>query len=293
MLYHRWMFWIYNKFMELRKPDEILEYACESGLKRIQRNCIQALILSFMAGVFIAFASEGSNMAAYNLLANPGTYGLGKVLAGAVFGTGLMLVLLAGGDLFTGSMLNIITILERKASVGKMLLNWLLVYAGNFTGSLFIAWMMYHSGLFNSSSGLLGGMTIKIAAYKTALPFHSAFFLGLMCNWLVCLAVWVSYGARDTTGNIFAIFFIICLFITSGFEHSIANMYYIPAGILAKQNSAWAAMSALSPAQLADLNWLNFAIKNLLPVTAGNMIGGAIMVGMMYWFALRKKQIVP
>ena len=224
-------------------------------------------------------------MASYNLFANAGTYGLGRALAGAVFGTGLMLVVLAGGELFTGNSLIIVAVLDRKVTVQAMLLNWLWVYIGNFAGSLCIAIMMYHSGLFNSSGGILGGMTIKIAAYKTDIPFFSAFFLGVMCNWLVCLAVWVSYGLADIAGKIGAIFFIIGLFVISGFEHSIANMYYIPAGIFAKQNPQWLTMSQVSADQLLNLNWLNFIIKNLIPVTLGNIVGGTGMVGVLYWLS--------
>ncbi|GHU69337.1 formate/nitrite transporter [Spirochaetia bacterium] len=274
--------------MEVRTPTEILTYTGGAGLAKVQRGIFAELILAFLAGAFIAFASEGSNMAAYNLFANPDTYGLGKVLAGAVFGTGLMLVLLAGGELFTGNTLIIVGVLDRKIKIRQMLLNWLLVYIGNFLGSILIAYMMVNSGLFNSSDGLLGGMTIKIASYKTALPFRSAFFLGIMCNWLVCLAVWVSYGAKDMAGKILGIFFIIGLFITSGFEHSVANMYYIPAGILSKTNPHWAAQSHVGPDALAGLNWLNFVIKNLVPVTLGNIVGGAGMVGGLYWLSYRR-----
>jgi formate/nitrite transporter len=276
--------------MEARTPAEILAYTSDVGAAKARRSIPSVLILAFLAGAFIAFASEGSNMAAYNLFANADTYGLGKVLAGAVFGTGLMLVVLAGGELFTGNMLIIAAVLDRKAAVRRMLLNWLMVYIGNFAGSVFIAWMMYHSGLFNSSNGLLGGVTIKIAAYKTALPFHSAFFLGVMCNWLVCLAVWVSYGARDIAGKALSIFFIIGLFITSGFEHSVANMYYIPAGILARQNPQWLEMSRTAADQLAGLNWQTFFTKNLVPVTLGNMAGGAGFVGVLYWLSLGKRK---
>jgi Formate/nitrite family of transporters len=267
---------------------EILEHTINTGLIKTQRKILSVLILSFLGGVYIAFASEGSTMAAYNLLANADTYGLGKVLAGAVFGTGLMLVVLAGAELFTGNSLIIVSVLERKVTVKAMLFNWLLVYIGNFLGSLCIALMMYRSGLFSSSGGLLGGMTIKIASYKTALPFLSAFFLGVMCNWLVCLAIWVSCGAAETAGKALAIFFIICLFVTSGFEHSIANMYYIPAGIFAKQNPQWLAMSQVPADQIANLNWISFIIKNLIPVTLGNIAGGAGMVGGLYWLSRKK-----
>jgi formate/nitrite transporter len=276
--------------MEARTPSQILEYTSDAGSAKAARGISAQLILAFFAGAFIAFAAEGSNMAAFNLFADPGTYGLGKVLAGAVFGTGLMLVLLAGGELFTGNTLIIVGVLDRKVRIRKMLLNWLVVYIGNFIGSMFIAYMMNKSGLFNSGGGVLGGQTIKIAAYKTNLPFLSAFFLGVMCNWLVCLAVWVSYAAKDVIGKMFACFFVIGLFITSGFEHSIANMYYIPAGIMAKSNTVWVEASHVVGDQLQNLNWVTFITRNLVPVTLGNLLGGAMLVGVLYWLSLKKSR---
>jgi len=169
--------------------------------------------------------------------------------------------------------------------VRQMLLNWLLVYTGNFAGSLFIVWMVSRTGLLDASNGLLGGMTIKNAAYKTSLPFLPAFLMGVMCNWLVCLAVWVSTGARDIAGKILSIFFIIGLFVISGYEHSVANMFYIPIGILAKQNPSWLEKANTAAAQLNGLNWVTFFTKNLIPVTLGNLVGGAGMVGTLYWLS--------
>jgi formate/nitrite transporter len=276
--------------VEIRNPNQILEYTSDIGVVKTGRTLLSTLILAFLAGVFIAFASEGSTMAAFNLFANPDTYGLGKVLAGAVFGTGLMLVLLAGAELFTGNTLILIAVLDKKVKITDMFRNWLIVYIGNFIGSIFIAYMMNKSGLFNSGSGMFGGQTIKIAVYKTELPFMSAFYLGIMCNWLVCLAVWVSYAANDVVGKLFSCFFIIGLFITSGFEHSVANMYYIPAGIMAKENQMWVEAAKLSGEQLAGLNWITFFTKNLIPVTLGNIVGGAGMVGFLYWASLKKKK---
>jgi len=249
------------------------------------------IILGFLAGAFIAFAAEGSNMASFNLLARPETYGLGKVLAGAVFGTGLMMVLIAGGELFTGNTMIIAGVLEKKVSIKAMLKNWFFVYVGNFIGSIFIVYMMNQSGLFSSGDSMLGAVTIKIAAYKVGLTFTQAFFLGIMCNWLVCLAVWMAYGAKDMAGKIFAIFFPIWLFITSGFEHSVANMYYIPAGILAKGNKTLvdaAATLGVTPEKLNHLNWEAFFTKNLIPVTLGNIVGGGIFVAAVYWFVYIK-----
>lgn len=268
-------------------PPEITEATIQTGIKKSKMTIINMIILGILAGAFIAFAAEGSNMASFNLLAKPETYGLGKVLAGAVFGTGLMLVLIAGGELFTGNTMIIAGVLEKRVSIKAMLKNWFFVYVGNFIGSIFIVYMMNQSGLFSSGDSMLGAVTIKIAAYKVGLTFTQAFFLGIMCNWLVCLAVWMAYGAKDMAGKIFAIFFPIWLFITSGFEHSVANMYYIPAGILAKGNKSLvdaAATLGVTPEKLNHLNWEAFFSKNLIPVTLGNIVGGGIFVAAVYWF---------
>jgi len=279
--------------MEARTPAEILEFTVGVGAAKAERPVPAQLILAFMAGAFIAFAAQGSNMAAFNLLAKPETYGIGRALLAVVFGVGLMLVLIAGAELFTGNNLIIIGVLEKRVAVGKMLANWLFVYLGNLAGSLFIAALVNATGLFGSGAALLGGMTIKIAAGKTALGFGQAFVMGFLCNWLVCLAVWVSFAARDVVGKMLACFFIIGLFVVSGFEHSVANMYYIPAGILAKANETYfaAALNAgTGQAALDGLNWGSFFVKNLLPVTLGNLCGGLVMVGFLYWAALKKRR---
>lgn len=273
------------------KPAEITDFVIKTAQDKVNGSLPKLLILSFLAGAFIAFAAEGSNMAAFNLLAEYSTYGLGRVLAGAVFGTGLMLVVLAGGELFTGNTLILAAVCDRKVKVARMLRNWTIVYVGNLIGSLFIAYMMMHSGLFSSGADLLGAVTIKIATNKVNLTFLQAFYLGIMCNWLVCLAVWLSYGAESMTGKIFAIFFPIWLFITSGFEHSVANMYYIPAGIMARSNPAFiklVELSGVSQEMLSNLTWSGFFINNLIPVTLGNIVGGGLFVGIAYWYSYKK-----
>ncbi len=274
--------------MKPLKPAEILDYTIETGVAKSGGRFFKLLFLSIMAGAFIAFAAEGSNMAAFNLFYQPTTYGLGKVLAGAIFGTGLMLVVLCGGELFTGNTLILAAVCEKKVKVTTMLRNWVIVYIGNLIGSLLIAYMMYESGLFSSGADVLGAVTLKIAAYKTGLSFMQAFYLGIMCNWLVCLAVWLSYGADTMAGKILSIFFPIWLFITSGFEHSVANMYYIPAGIMAKANESFVELSHVSAEALNQLTWSGFFINNLIPVTLGNIVGGGIFVGIAYWFVYKK-----
>ena len=267
-----------------RSPEEIALRFVEIGCEKTNYRIIKLLMLSILAGAFIAFAAEGSNAAIYGI-ANAG---LGKALAGALFSTGLILVIVAGGELFTGNCLIIISCSEKKNGLLSMLRNWSIVYAGNFIGSIIIVLLIFGSGQFDFMKGMLGGFTIKVAVYKTHLSFINAFTMGILCNWLVCLAVWVASAAKDIIGKIFAIFFPIWLFITSGFEHSIANMYYIPAGILAKSNQTWvdaAIALGVAPEKIADLNWSGFLVKNLLPVTLGNIVGGSIFVGFAYWLA--------
>ena len=276
------------------KPNEILEASISAGEAKAKNGFVKLAVLGFLAGACIAFGAQASNMAAFNLLASPGTYGLGRILAGSIFAVGLMLVLLSGCELFTGNILMIGGVIRKRIKLRTMLFNWCVVYAANFLGAVFIAWMLSKSGLFHSGADLLGGVTVKIAAGKTSLPFFSAFVLGIMCNWLVCLAVWLSYAADNMVGKIFGIFFPICLFVTSGFEHSIANMYFVPAGIFAKASQAFVD-SAISIGAAQDaigaLTWGNFCVANLIPVTLGNIIGGGVFVSMAYLLAFKNPRI--
>lgn len=265
-------------------PREITENYVAIGTNKTFLKTYQLFILGILAGAFIAFASEGSNVAIHTIE----SVGLGKALAGALFSTGLMLVVVAGGELFTGNCLIIISCLQKKASWSRMLRNWLWVYAGNLVGSLLLAWCILQSGQLGFSSGMLGGFTIKTAAYKTGLSFTNAFYMGVLCNWLVCLAVWMSFAATDIAGKLLAIFFPIWLFITSGFEHCVANMYYISVGIMAKSNPEWVASAislGSSVEKIDGLTWNSFFVANLLPVTLGNIVGGCVFVGMAYWIS--------
>jgi len=277
--------------MDARTPIEIINFASDLGVIKTQRKVPSLLILSCFAGVFLGFAAFGSTMASHNLLSNPETFGLARLLTGLVFAAGLMMVVLGGGEMLTGNTMIVTSVLDRKVTVKQMLLNWLLVYIGNLLGGIFISWLISSSGAYLNNNGLLGATTIQIAANKTSLPFHSAFLLGILCNWIVCIAIWVSISSRDLAGKVLAILFINSLFVMSGFEHSIANMYYIPAGIFAANSPQFSALAQVTTQQLADLNWVNFFAKNLLPVTLGNIIGGGLMVWTFFWLALKKKGI--
>ncbi len=268
-------------------PAEIVDAAIKAGKTKAERKFIPMLILAILAGAFIAFGAEASNMAAFNLLKNPETFGLGRTLAGTIFPVGLMLVVLSGAELFTGNTLISITVYEKKTSIGLMLKNWAVVYVGNFIGSILIVLMVAKTGLLNSGGMDLGMMTVKIALGKVNLSFWGALLSGIMCNWLVCLGVWLAFAANSVQGKILGIFFPIWLFVTSGFEHSVANMYYIPAGILAK--AQYGELLGVAQSELDALNWGNFITANLIPVTIGNIIGGILFVAAAYWFALHKK----
>lgn len=269
-------------------PPQITERFVGVGYKKAGLPIYKLLLLGMLAGAFIAFAAQGSNVAIHTIE----SVGLSKALAGALFATGLMMVVITGAELFTGNNLIIVSCLEGKTKLTGLLKNWFFVYIGNFIGSIIIVFFIIQSGQLNFSNGLLGALTIKIAAYKTSLSFGNALFMGILCNWLVCIAVWMSFAAMDIGGKLLAMFFPIWLFVASGFEHSIANMYYIPAGILAKLNPDWvnaAIQIGVTPEKLSGLNWGTFIIKNLIPVTLGNILGGALFVGTIYWLSFLYK----
>jgi formate/nitrite transporter len=271
-------------------PAEITRNQCDIGKRKAELTVIKQLLLGFMAGIFVALASQGSNQAIHTISST----GIAKLVGGALFTCALMMIIVAGGELFTGNCLMLIACVEKRISVLSMLRSWTVVYLGNMAGSLFIVVLILNSGQLDFSDGMLGAFTIKTAVYKTSMGFVKALIMGILCNALVCAAVWMASAAKDITGKILAVFFPIWLFVASGFEHSVANMYFIPAGILAKANSQWlsqAYAAGVSQEQIASLGIKTFLIDNLLPVSLGNIIGGSILIGLAYWFIyLRKMQ---
>ena len=268
-------------------PPEIYEKVSDSGIGKANGSFGKLFVLGILAGMFIAFGAQASLMASFNLTSNAATFGIGKVVMGAVFPVGLMMVVLCGAELFTGNCLMFTGALDRKFKWSAIWRNWAIVYIGNLVGSLIIVFFIAYSGLLDSGGGLLGAMTVKTAIGKCGLSFGKAVVLGIMCNVLVCLAVWMATGSREVIGKIFAIWFCIGLFIVSGFEHSVANMYFIPAGILAAGNEAYVNLLDLD---ISGLTVYAFLIKNLLPVTIGNIIGGSVFVGTTYWFCYSKSK---
>ncbi|HWR07069.1 formate/nitrite transporter family protein [Sporomusa sp.] len=260
-------------------PKEITQNTLEIGLIKSKMDITKMVLLGVLAGAYIGFGAEGSTMATHDIP----ILGLSRFLGGAIFATGLMMVIICGAELFTGNVLITIGVLERRVSVATMLQNWFWVYGGNLVGSLLVAYFMYASNLWSFNNSLHGAYVLKIAVGKVSLTFYEAFIRGIMCNWLVCLAVWMAYSAKDIAGKVLGIFFPIMLFVTSNFEHSVANMYYLAAGLLAKNVPALAEASHLG-AKLNTLNLETILLGNLLPVTLGNIVGGALFVGSYYWF---------
>jgi len=271
--------------MNVLNTKEILDAVSNSGVAKATNPAWKLLLLGVLAGAYIAFGAQASQMASFGLVSDPVTFGAGKVVAGAVFPVGLMMVVLCGAELFTGNCLMVTGLFDKKFGMGAMLRNWAIVYVGNFIGSMIMVLMISYSGLLETGGGMLGALVVKTAVSKCSLSFGKAFILGILCNWMVCLAIWMATGAQVAIGKMFAIWFCIGLFIVSGFEHSVANMYFIPAGILAAGNDAFVQAAGVDT---AGLGFSAFIVKNLIPVTLGNIVGGSIFVGCTYWIANRK-----
>ena len=216
-------------------------------------------------------------------------YGVARLLFGLVFCLGLILVVVAGAELFTGNNMIVMAWANHKISTLALLRNWLIVYVGNFVGSLGTAVLVFYSKQYTAGGGSVGEAALKIAVGKMNLGFVQAVALGILCNGLVCLAIWLTYSAHSVTDKILAIIFPITAFVAAGFEHSIANMYFVPYALLIKAFDP--AFAVAQKIDLTSLTWGSFFLKNLIPVTLGNIIGGSVLVAAMYWFIfLREKK---
>ncbi len=249
------------------------------------------LVSGFLAGAYIAFAAQLMNMVTHDMVAHFGA-GFTSFIGGSVFGIALVLVLVAGSDLFTGNTLLSMGWLNGNLNTKQVLSNWTWVYIGNFIGAMFLLWMMYNSHLWGGHGGEVGANAVALAYKKTHLTFSEAFIRGVGCNWLVCLAVVMVVSAKDTISKIAAAWFPVMAFIASGFEHCVANMFIIPAGITASLDPTVAsAVMAHHPTwDLSTLNMSSFVFGNLIPVTLGNIFSGAVLVGGIYWFLYVKEE---
>ena len=254
-------------------------------LQQINASIKRSIIFGILAGAYIAFGACLSTLIGHDVAKYLGL-GIARFFTGAAFSFGLMLVIIAGADLFTGSNLMLMTFLDGKASFKKVVFKWCFLFVTNFIGATFLAYLYYKTNLWKMGDMAVGLSAIKIANAKVSLTFTEAFTRGLLCNWLVCLAIWMSAASREISGKIFVIFFPIMAFVALGFEHSVANMYFIPLGLFLKASNAF-----IDPTlNLSGLTWNAFFVKNLIPVTIGNMIGGAFFVGFLYWKVLAKEE---
>ena len=243
--------------MGVNSPAEITEIWINNGIKKANLSVGKMLVLGMLAGAYIGF---GANVFVLATAAggDPFQSMVAKLIGAALFPVGLMMVILCGAELFTGNNLLTLALMDKKITAGKMLKNWVIVYIGNLIGSVLLAFVLAKSGLFADAAG---ERAMAIAASKTSIPFMPAVLRGIGCNVLVVLACWLQAGAKDMIGKIFAIWFPIMMFVFAGFEHSVANMTYIPLGIFLG----------------ADVSWGAFFLANLVPVTIGNLIGGAVV----------------
>lgn len=263
-------------------PAEMMNACTGAGERKCSLTLLRAFLLAVLAGALIAFGGAATNTAAHTAQ-GAGTV---RLICGLLFPFGLGIVILTGSELFTGNCLIAVSLAQKKVTLTAMLRNWVIVYLGNFVGALLVAACCAFTGQMDYSSGGLAVFTMKLAASKCALPFGSAMALGIACNVLVCLGVLCAMTAKDTIGKIFGAYIPVALFVLCGFEHSVANMFYVPAGLFAQSIPAYAALAAEAGLDLSGLTWGAFLLKNLLPVTIGNIIGGA-GVGLLLWLGHR------
>ena len=261
-------------------PQQIVSANIRAAAGKTEIPGLRLMLLGIFAGMFIACGASASS-AAMHAVSN---VGLARLVAGCIFPVGLMMIVFVGGELFTGDCLMIMGCIHGKFSVWSMIKVLILVFVSNFVGSALFAYLVSVSTQYNFTGGLLGAFTIKVAMGKVSMSFGAAFVSGILCNFFVCIAVLMAAAAKDVAGKVWAIFFPIMAFVVSGYEHCVANMYYIPAGIFAAANEAYVrtAMEAYgyTAQQLSALNWGNMLVNNLLPVTLGNIVGGMVFVGL-------------
>lgn len=259
-------------------PAEIVDANIAAGKTKGSLPFFKMVLLGILAGAFIAIGGEASNLAVHGIK----DVGLARTLAGAIFPVGLMMIIVVGGELFTGNCMIVMAVMDKQTTWAKYGRNLLVVYFSNLIGALIVDALVFFSGQWNYSGGGLGAYTIKVAFGKVNLSPVQCLTSGIMCNILVCIAVLMAMGAKDIVGKLFAAFFPIWAFVISGFEHCVANMFYIPAGMMAASNADYVAKAeelyGITADQCASIT-IGAMVKNMIPVTIGNIIGGAVCVG--------------
>ena len=254
-------------------PPQMAAKAETVGEAKANLNAASTFVLAVLAGAFIAWGGVFfTTVITTGGIALP--FGVTKLLGGLVFSLGLILVIVAGAELFTGNNLIVMAWASGRISWKQVLRNWLIVYAGNFAGAIGIAVLVYFAGFANGSNGAVGDTMLKIAVAKCNIAWPQAIAAGVGCNVLVCLAVWLCMSCRTVADKVLAIIFPITAFVATGMEHCVANMYFVPAALMVKAERG----------SSESIDVANFVVNNLIPVTFGNVIGGAVLVGLVYWF---------
>ena len=254
----------------MNSPAEIAKLYSAAGAAKAKLPFAKMFILAMFAGAFIALGALGSAIASCGVPIAAAA----RLLSAVIFPVGLVMVVVAGSELFTGNCLIIISVLDKKATVQGFIRNLVIVWIGNFVGAMIIVLLATYGHVYSLYGGALAQSTVSTAVAKVNLSFTDGFFKGILCNIMVCIAVWMSFAPKQISGKILAAFLPIVVFVLCGFEHCVANFYFIPAGI-------FASMEYGIPAE--GLNWGTFLLKNELPVTLGNIVGGSVFVGLGYW----------
>lgn len=271
-------------------PAQVFEANMKAGEGKVRLALSRCILLGIMAGAFIAFGGTTSSAAIHNIT----NQGVAKALAGAIFPVGLMMIVFVGGELFTGDCLMIAGVVDKRFSAVQMIKTLVVVWLSNMVGAVLIAVLVYYSGLLDYTGGALGAFTIKVAYGKCTITPFKAVCSGILCNILVCIAVLMATAAKDIAGKVWAIFFPICAFVVGGWEHCVANMYYIPAGIIASMNDGYVAKAdelyGISAEQISASVNIGGFISNLIPVTIGNILGGMVFVALPLYLIHKDKK---
>lgn len=267
----------------MNTPKEIIELNMNSAVNKANLKLSKMIALGIMAGMFIALGGATSNTAVHGIA----DVEIARTVAGVIFPVGLLMIVFVGGELFTGNTLMIMAAMDKRIKVSSMLRNLCVVYLSNLAGSLIIDVLVYYSGNLDYSNGALGAYTIKVALAKVSITPLKGITSGILCNFLVCMAILLSTAAKDAPGKFLGVWFPIFAFVIGGFEHIVANMYYIPIGIMAASDSVYAAKAeelyGITASQLEALD-MGGLLQNFIPVTIGNVLGGMVFIGCMLYF---------
>lgn len=276
--------------LSLYTQPQVIERIIQAGKRRVDMPVLHYILLGIMAGAFISFGAAASSVAAHNI----SNYGLSRVVTGFVFPVGLMMIVLVGGELFTGDCLMVMGVWDKKYSAVSMLKTLIIILLSNLAGSLLFAFLIYYSGIFSYSDGALGAYMIKIAYGKCTILPVKAFCSGILCNILVCCAVLIANSAKDVIGRIAGVFFPIMAFVVGGWEHSIANMFYIPAGMFAALNKDYLnkaqSLYSIGEKQIESSVSVTGFISNIVPVVLGNTAGAMLFLALPLYIVNRRNR---